>query len=174
MMASKGKELTMRRGRISRIAKVLVLAMIALAPVATSAVSSAEEMKKPPEFQVNTMSKYGFDGTVETLKGAIERQNMMVINEIDPQKMLRMVGVRTKGMRQIQFFHPRFMKQIIETNAHASIEAPLKVAVMEGPDGTVMVKFIKPTSLFGRYGGLDDLGKELEGVVTKIVDAVKK
>lgn len=164
----------MHRGRISRLAKVLGLAAIALAPVVTSAVISAEEMKKPPEFQVATMSKHGFDDTVELLKSAIERQNMVVILEIDPQKMLRMVGVRTKGMRQIQFFHPRYMKSIIETNAHASIEPPLKVAVMEGPDGKVMVKFIPPTSVFVRYDGLAELGKELESVVAKIVDAVKK
>jgi uncharacterized protein (DUF302 family) len=128
-------------------------------------------MSKPakPDFQVVVMSKYGFDDTVDILKGSMEQNNLMVVHELNAQKMLRMVNVRTKGMKQIMFFHPRFMKIIREINPHAIIEPPLKIAVMERPDGKVMIRYIKPTYLFGRYENLDDVGKELESLVMKIV-----
>jgi uncharacterized protein (DUF302 family) len=82
----------------------------------------------------------------------MEEENLMVIKEISPQKMLRMVGVKTKGIKQVFFFHPRYMKRIMEANRHATIEPPLKVAVMETPKGTI-VKYIKPSYLFGAMRG---------------------
>ena len=73
-----------------------------------SAIVQNKKMMKAPEFHILTKSKYDFSDTVELLKTSIEEQNLMVINEVDPQKMLRLVGVQTKGMRQIFFFHPRY------------------------------------------------------------------
>ena len=77
---------------------------------------------------------------------------------IDAQKMLRMAKVKVSGMKQLLFFHPRYMKRIIESNALGTIEPPLKIAIMERPDGKVMVKYIKPSSMLGKYAGLSDLG----------------
>lgn len=131
-------------------------------------------MAKAPDFHVMGMSKYGFNDTVQILKGAIEQQNLMVIHEIDAQKMLRMVGEQTKGMKQILFFHPRYMKQVRDANPNATIEPPLKIAIMESPDGKAMVRYIKPSYLFGRYDGLDGISEELEGVVEKIVAETTK
>ena len=135
---------------------------------------SAQQKKtmKAPEFHVLTKSKYDFSDTVELLKASIEEQNLMVINEIDPQKMLRLVGVQTKGMRQIFFFHPRYMKQIYETNKQASIEPPLKFVVMEMPNGKVMVRYIRPSYKFSPYMGLDELAAELDGLMVVISKSV--
>jgi len=126
-----------------------------------------------PEFQAGAMSAYGFEDTVDMLKGTIEAQNLMLIQEIDAQRMLRMVGVQTGGMKQLLFFHPRYMKRIREANAAATLEPPLKIAVMERPDGKVMVRYIKPSYLFGRYDGLEDIGAELEQLVETVVASVK-
>lgn len=139
-----------------------------------STAQAQKGMKKPPDFQTAAPSKYGFDDTVDLLKAAIEGENLMVIKVIDPQKMLRMVGVQSKGMKQILFFHPRYMKSIIQTNKHAGIEPPLKIVVMEKPDGKVMVKYIKPTYMFGRYEGLEKIGEELESLMARIVKSAQK
>ena len=131
-----------------------------------------KKMMQAPEFHVLTKSKYDFSDTVELLKASIEEQNLMVINEVDPQKMLRLVGVKTKGMRQIFFFHPRYMKQIYETNKQASIEPPLKFVVMEMPNGKVMVRYIRPSYKFSPYMGLDELAAELDGLMVVISKSV--
>ncbi|MEE9224946.1 MAG: DUF302 domain-containing protein, partial [Bacteroidota bacterium] len=84
--------------------------------------NAQEGMMKPPQFQVMVPSKYDFNDTVDLLKTAIEEQNLMVITELDIQKMLRMVGVQRKGMKKVYFFHPSFMKRIMEANRHATAE----------------------------------------------------
>ncbi len=131
-----------------------------------------KKMMKAPEFHVLTKSNYGFSDTVELLKASIEEQNLMIINEVDPQKMLRLVGIKTKGMRQIFFFHPRYMKRIYETNKQASIEPPLKFVVMEMPNGKVMVRYIRPSHKLSPYMGLDDLARELDELTATIAKSV--
>ena len=128
----------------------------------------------PPDFLVTVRSAHDFNATLATLKQAIEGENVMVVNEVNPQQMLRMVGVRTDGMRQIFFFHPRYMKQIIEANRNGGIEPPLKVLVMERPDGGVMVRYHDPVHQFAPYAGLEDVAAELRAVVEKVVGAVRR
>ena len=133
-----------------------------------------KKMMESPEFHVLTKSIYDFSDTVELLKASIEEQNLMVINEIDPQKMLRLVGVKTDGMRQIFFFHPRYMKRIYETNKQASIEPPLKFVVMEMPNGNVMIRYIRPSYKFNPYMGLNELATELDEIMAVIAKSVTK
>jgi len=133
---------------------------------------AAQQGTPPPDFLITAKSSMEFDATVVKLKQAIEGENLMVLHEIDPQQMLRMVGMRVGGMRQILFFHPRFMKQIVETNPNGGIEPPLKLIVMERPDGTVMVRYENPEHQFGPYAGLEGLATELGGIFERVVGAV--
>ena len=132
-----------------------------------------QEMTPPPEFLVTQRSAYDFDETLSRIRRAIEAENLMVVHEINPQQMLRMVGVRTGGMRQVLFFHPRYMKQIMETNRNAGIEPPLKVLVMESPNG-VMVRYEDPVHQFQVYRGLGGRSEELRGIFERVVAAVAK
>ena len=144
--------------------------------VITLGLSSVGYAQNPasPEFQVLQSSKYDFNDTVELLKGAIEAQNLMVIKEVDVQKMLRLVDVQTKGMKQILFFHPQYMKKIMKANKNATIEPPFKIIVMEKPGGKVAVKYKRPSYLFGPYAGLEAIGAELDDLVAKIVEEAGK
>jgi len=128
---------------------------------------------QPPAFLVTTASQYDFSDTVDLLKGAIEEQNLMVVHEIDAQRMLRMVDVQAGGMKQILFFHPRYMKRIMETNRNGGIAPPLKFIVMEMPNGRVMVRYERPTHLLEAYEGLEDLASELESVVEDLVAEIE-
>ncbi|MEQ9569570.1 MAG: DUF302 domain-containing protein [Longimicrobiales bacterium] len=134
---------------------------------------ASAQMSEPPSFLVTSPSSHDFDQTIALIKQAIEGENLMVLHEINPQQMLRMVGVRTDGMRQILFFHPRFMKQIVETNRNAGIVPPLKILVMERPDGTVMVRYHDPVHLFQPYDGLEGVASELNTVVQRIAASVR-
>ena len=148
-----------------------LLAVVACMGVALPA--RGQEMTPPPEFLVTQRSAYDFDETLSRIRRAIEAENLMVVHEINPQQMLRMVGVRTGGMRQVLFFHPRYMKQIMETNRNAGIEPPLKVLVMESPNG-VMVRYEDPVHQFQVYRGLGALSEELRGIFERVVAAVAK
>ncbi len=152
-------------GRLSTLLMVAVVGM--------SAQLTAQTGAPPPDFLVTTRSGQEFDATLTTLKKAIEGENLMVILEINPQQMLRLVGMRVGGMRQILFFHPRLMKQIIETNRNGGIEAPLKLLVMEAPDGAVRVRYHDPVHQFAPYEGLGEFATELRGILERVVDAVR-
>lgn len=147
--------------------KAALLAVMLFAPTVATA-----QMTPPPEFLMTTRSSLGFDETVATLKGAIEEQNLMVLHEINPQQMLRMVGMRVPGMRQIVFFHPRYMRRIFETNRIGGIEPPLKLLVMDTPNG-VMVRFHDPVHQFAPYEGLGEIATELRGLIDTIIASVR-
>lgn len=153
---------------------ILIGIMLMMAAGLMAQKSQSGKMMKLPDSQAMVASAYDFNDTVELLIAAIEEQNLMVIKEIDAQKMLKMVNKQVGGMKQLLFFHPRYMKRIVETNPMGSIEPPLKIAVMERPDGKVMVKYIKPSHLLGKYEGLGDLGAELDKIVADISSSIKK
>jgi uncharacterized protein (DUF302 family) len=153
---------------LSRMSGVLALAVVAVVLAASLPASAGGEMM---EGRAMAKSKYAFDETVSRVKQAIEGQQMMVIQTVDMQAMLQMVGVQAKGMQQILFFHPRYGKAIYEGDRMAGIEAPLKIAVMEGDMGT-MVSYYKPSHVLAKYPKLKALGQELDGVVKKIEQAV--
>ena len=141
---------------------------------ALAAAPLAAQATPPPDFLATSPSSHDFGETVAMLKQAIEGENLMVVHEINAQQMLRMVGVRTAGMRQILFFHPRFMKAIIETNRNGGIVPPLKILVMERPDGRVMVRYHDPKDLFAAYDGLGGVATELKGIVERVVASVRE
>jgi len=140
----------------------------------TGQVGQAQDMTAPPDFLVTARSSHDFNTTLSMLRDAIEGENLMVVNEVNPQQMLRMVGVRTGGMRQLFFFHPRFMKDIIEANRNGGIEPPLKLLVMETPNGNVLVRYEDPVHQFAAYAGLDDIAAELSALVAGIVASVSQ
>ncbi len=127
----------------------------------------------PPDFLVTVRSAHDFETTLAMLKQAIEGENLMVVHEVNPQQMLRMVGMRVRGMRQVYFFHPRYMQQILETNRNGGIEPPLKIIVMERPDGGAMVRYHDPVHQFAPYDGLADVATELRGVIETIVGSIR-
>jgi len=145
----------------------IVIALISIISLITNA--SVNAQMGPKDGSKMSMSKYNYSETVDILKGAIEEQNLMVIFDIDAQKMLRMAGKEVKGMRQIFYFHPKYMRQVMEANPAATIQIPLKFIVMERPDSKVMVRYFMPSTVLNQYQGEEAVAKELDGLVENIL-----
>lgn len=150
---------------------LVVLSLLGL-PILSAGAQEHREHEMLPD-RVMGMSRYGFQETVTELQKAIEAQGMMVVQRINHQAMLAMVGVRTKGMMTLEFFHPKYGKVLFENDHRAGIEIPLRIVVMEGDMG-VMFTYRKPSIVFGLYPRLKSLGEELDGVLAKIASAVAK
>lgn len=127
-----------------------------------------------PKDRAMAMSKYSFQDTVSRVKQTIESKGMMVVFTADHQAMLSMVGMNTKGMLGVEFFHPRYGKAIMQNDHAAGIEIPLRLVVMETPDGKAMLSYYKPSSVFAKYKGLEGMAAELDGVYDAIVAAVSR
>lgn len=152
------------------IKKMFATASIALAVAFTTSVNA---QMKPMDGSQMAMSKYSFGETVDLLKGAIEQQNLMVIQEVDGQKMLQMAGKKVGGMKQLFYFHPSYMKQVIEANEMAGIVIPLKIIVMEKGE-MVMVRYFMPSVTLKPYMGTEAIAKELDGKVAKVIAEITK
>ena len=144
--------------------------MLLLALVATSVIFA---QMKPMDGSKMAMSKYSFSETVDMVKNSIENQNLMVISEIDGQKMMRMAGKQTKGMQQIFFMHPKYMRKVIEANKMAGIQIPLKLIVMENDNG-VMIRYFLPSTILKQYKGTEEVAGELDGLIANIIAEVTK
>lgn len=120
-----------------------------------------------PVENIAVSSPFSFGETLDFLRGRIAGADMMVLHEIDTQAIIARAGVESLGLRQLLYFHPRYMKRVLEGNPAAVIEAPLKFVVRETAEG-VLVHRISPRFLFGRYQGLSELGEELELLASRI------
>ena len=126
-------------------------------------------------FQRSAISRRSFDDVLATLRQAIEEAGMKVLQEIDPQKALASFGHVIDGSRLVFFFHPNLVIRLLQTDWTAIIEAPLKLAVTELPNGTTSLRMADPAAAFARYGNaaLTTFGQELavtcEGIITASV-----
>jgi uncharacterized protein (DUF302 family) len=151
-----------KRNSMSLVILALLMSQIAVAQM------------KPMDGSKMAMSKYSFSESMDLLKGAIEEQNLMVIHIVDAQKMLRMAGKQVKGMSQVFYFHPKYMKRVMEANSAATIQIPLKFIVMEKPDGKVVIRYFEPSELLNKYQGEEAISAELDSLVEKIVSELTK
>jgi uncharacterized protein (DUF302 family) len=132
------------------------------------------QMTPPSDGSRMVMSKYNFGETVDILQGAIEEQNLMVIHVIDGQRMLRMAGKETGGMKQIFYFHPKYMKRVMEANKDAMIQIPLKLIVMEMPNGKTAVRYFMPSTILNEYTGEEKIAEELDELISIILGEISK
>jgi uncharacterized protein (DUF302 family) len=109
---------------------------------------------------------------VTALKAAIESADLWLLHEIDPQALLRRGGIAIGPARQLLFFHPRYMKRLLDAEPAAILEAPLKFALLTDAAG-VVVRWYDPVRTFRRYGNvaLDALAAELSALCSRIIDS---
>lgn len=121
---------------------------------------------------ITLTSKYDFNETVDRLKSAIKTAELLLIHEINTQQILERHGITIKGFKQLLYFHPIYMKQVLDIHPEAAIHAPLKFVVREVQNGSVEVFYMKPTDLFISDTGLEEFGVALEKIVVTISMAI--
>jgi uncharacterized protein (DUF302 family) len=122
-------------------------------------------------FQRVRTSKLPLPEVLEKLRTGIQAAGLWVLDEIDPQSILQGAGHSIGAARQLLFFHPDLMVRLLRADQSALLEAPLKFAVMELPDGTVTVRWFDFSWSFARYdhAALSELGKELTKTCERII-----
>jgi uncharacterized protein (DUF302 family) len=128
-------------------------------------------VSRPTTGQRVLESRFAFEATIARLERAIVARELWVVAALDPQLLTRRAGFELLPARQLLFFHPRFVARILAANPSALVEAPLKIVVLELPDGSVRVHAPDPRSAFTHYDGLASLGDELAPLCNEIVEA---
>jgi uncharacterized protein (DUF302 family) len=125
-----------------------------------------------PDFQRIVVSDFPFEQTITRLKEAIQAEDLWLIHEIDPQKLMARGGFEIPPARQLLFFHPRYLVRVLENDPNAIFEVPLKLIVMQTQTGVVTVRHAEVVGVFSRYSGVALLALELESILQKIRAAV--
>lgn len=125
------------------------------------------------EFQLDMTSQRPFPEVLAALRQAIDQAGMKVLHEIDPQGALRSIDQMIGGALLLFFFHPQLLARLLGIDCSAIVEAPLKLAVLEMPDGSVSIRAADPAIALGRYGNpaLAGFGQELSAACGRIVRA---
>jgi uncharacterized protein (DUF302 family) len=125
-----------------------------------------------PRFQRILTSAFTFEETLQRLRQAIADADLWVIYEINPQMLLARGGFRIDSSRQLLFFHPRYVVRILKRNPSALIEIPLKVLVMQMPDGSVTVRQNDVEAMLRRYPEMSELAIELADLSRRVTASV--
>lgn len=125
-----------------------------------------------PAFQTVVPSRFGFEDTLARLREALAAQELWLIHEINPQMLLARGGYEIAPARQLFFFHARYAARLLAVDPAAVAEIPLKLVVLQMPDGGVTVRHPDVAGQFARYPGLAALGEELAVLVRMLVATV--
>ena len=117
-----------------------------------------------------------FAAFIDKLTAAISANKMGLVAQACANCGAKSIGVVIPGNRVIMVYRPDFAVRMLKASVAAGIEAPLRLYVTERPDGTARLTYRLPSHIFGAYqvADLDEMGKELDVIVAKIVaDATK-
>ena len=152
--------------RFSRIIVSLVSVLLFAVPLL------AQRSGEP----VSVTSSNNYGQTVQKFKDAVVGMQMMLISEADHQMMLKMVQTETKPSITILFGRPQMGAMLIKAEPKAALEMPMRVNIREMDDGKTYVYYYRPSYLFAHYRNrnLDQMGKDMDMMVQKLVDAATK
>ncbi|GBC76559.1 hypothetical protein HRbin08_00021 [bacterium HR08] len=121
-------------------------------------------------------SKNSFADTVSKLKSAIQQNQMMVLFEANHKNMMAMVGVESKNSVTVLFGRPQMGAMLMGAEPKAALEMPMRIAVRELDNGEIVVIYYKPSYLLSHYKNakLDPIGRQMDAMLQKLVDAATK
>lgn len=112
-----------------------------------------------------------FGAFIKKLTDAIRSNKMGIVGNACATCGAKAIGVTIPGNRVIMIFNPHFAVRMLKASVASGIEAPIRFYVTERPDGKARLTYRLPSHLFGAYEvpALDEMGKELDAIVARIV-----
>jgi uncharacterized protein (DUF302 family) len=118
---------------------------------------------------ITRLIKVPFDRLLPKAVSAITEHGFLIIHQIDPQAILARHGMEVERIRQLLFFHPVYMRQILFLSPDAVIEAPLKLVLREAGEGCTSISYFDIVAHFSGYPLPEHFGKELAEKQTAIL-----
>lgn len=151
---------------------ILLAAILALAPLGAAAQSIVE----PREGWRVVETEKDYETLLIDLRAAVRDNKMGIVTEAGPTEVAASRGETIPGNRVVGVFRNDFAVTIIRAAPSAMIEAPVRVMVMEEPDGTASLSYKLPSTVFAPYadeGGeaVTNAASEMDAIFAKITDA---
>ena len=103
------------------------------------------------------------------LKKRIVDHGFLLLHEIDTQAIVEKHGVRIPPLRQLLFFHPKYIAEIMANDPLAINDIPLKLVLHQLDAQTTQLSFKNPVDSLRDYGLKPDMAEELLGRVLVIL-----
>lgn len=155
--------------------KRLLLAA-ALTVAASTVPAAADTVLGAPDGWRVVESDKDYATLLADLKEAVKANKMGVVTEAGPTEVAAKRGETIPGNRVVGVFRNDFAVDIIRAVPVAMIEAPIRIMVMEEPDGTATLAYKEPSTVFAPYaeeGGevLSNASAAMDEVFVTITDA---
>jgi len=152
-----------------------VCILLAAALSSLSGVRAGANVAAPYPGTQTAATKHAFDVLVDRLERAIEKNRMGLVAQASASRGAAQRGVKIPGNTVLMVFRNDFAVRMLAASVPAGIEAPIRIYVTEGADGTASVTYRMPSAVFAPYKNaeLDALSRELDLIFARIVrDAV--
>jgi uncharacterized protein (DUF302 family) len=139
----------LRKGSIKEMQKHIysLLLVIALLLVPLAGPVMAQSNGQP----IVVKSSNSFDITVKKLKDAIKGKGLSIVFEANHQNMMKMIGIESKKSIALGFAKPQMASKFLSIEPRAALEMPMRIAIRELNDGSVVVIYYRPSYLFSHY-----------------------
>lgn len=141
-----------------------ILALALAIPAHASVIGS------PDGWEVRKTDK-GYADLLAALKDAVAAEKMGPVTEAGPTEAAAKRGETIPGNRVVGVFRNDFAVDLIRAAPAAMIEAPIRIMVMEEPDGTATLAWKRPSAVLAPYGEAETVirvGNELDATFERI------
>ena len=155
----------------------LMLAMsFAVGASAQRALADQPPATAPAEGVIRVQSAYGFDETVMRLKADIGAKGIRFFDEIDQSQLGAGAKLTLRPSKLLLFGNPPLGVQFLTSNPLAGLDWPVRMLVVQDPDGKVWVAYSDFAFVAHRYAITDrdpafKMATEVSGSIAASVTA---
>lgn len=102
-----------------------------------------------------------FEETINTLKSNIVTNGFLVLHEINTTEILSKHGIKIAELRQLLFFHPDFMNDVLKIDHLLVNEVPLKFVIRSIDLNETCISISNPLETMSDYSGAETLAAKL-------------
>lgn len=158
-----------RSGPLSSPVSLLLLILLALTLGGTR-----EALGQTPPFE-QVESRFDFRVTLKKLEAAAKQNKIGLVTRASATRGAASIGVKIPGNQVWGLFAPRFAVRMLTASVAAGFEAPVRLYIVEAPDGKVSLRYRKPSQVFKPYRNaeLDAMALELDGIFARVTGALR-
>ncbi len=111
-----------------------------------------------------------FEQILTSIRNNIVSNGFLLLHEINTQEILANHGIKINQLRQLLFFHPSYMTDVLKSDPLAVNEVPIKIVIREMENYKISVSFANPIMSFSDYDCDKGMGLELLGKIKSILN----
>ena len=116
------------------------------------------------------VSRHSYATLLERTEAAITANKMGHLSTASASAGAKARGITIPGNAVVMVFRNDFAVRMLAASIDAGIEAPLRLYITEGKDGTARISWRRPSAVFAPFGSptLDAMAAELDPIIAAI------